>query len=56
MPALSKLVASAASKIEAAGDLAALDAVRVQFLGKKGELTARLKGVSDLPVNKRPAA
>lgn len=56
MQALNELVEAAASKIDAAGDVVALDAVRVQYLGKKGELTARLKGVSQLPADERPVA
>ena len=56
MQALSELVQSAVSKIDAAADVAALDAVRVAYLGKKGELTARLKSLSDLPADQRPAA
>ena len=56
MQALTELVEVAASQIDAATDLAALDAVRVAYLGKKGELTSRAKGVSKLPVNDRPAA
>jgi phenylalanyl-tRNA synthetase alpha chain len=56
MRALSELVDTAASKIDAAADLAALDAVRVAYLGKKGELTARLKALSALPAEQRPAA
>lgn len=56
MQALSELVEAAASQIDAAADLAALDAVRVTYLGKKGELTARAKTVSQLPVSERPAA
>ncbi|MCH8073208.1 MAG: phenylalanine--tRNA ligase subunit alpha [Proteobacteria bacterium] len=56
MQALNELVANAASEIDAAGDLASLDKVRVHYLGKKGELTERLKGVSQLPKNERPAA
>jgi phenylalanyl-tRNA synthetase alpha chain len=56
MQALNELVAIAASEIDAAGDLASLDNVRVRYLGKKGELTDRLKGVSQLPKNDRPAA
>ncbi|MDH3805332.1 MAG: phenylalanine--tRNA ligase subunit alpha, partial [Gammaproteobacteria bacterium] len=54
MRALSELVQTAASEIDAATDLAALDAVRVTYLGKKGELRARLKSLSDLPVDERP--
>jgi len=56
MQALNELVETAASEIDAAGDLAALDAVRVQYLGKKGELTERLKGLSALSAKERPAA
>ena len=53
---LDDLVATAASEIDAAADLAALDAVRVTYLGKKGELTARLKSLNDLPSDERPNA
>ena len=56
MQALSELIDQAASEIDAASDLAALDAVRVSYLGKKGELTARLKSLSQLSAKDRPAA
>jgi len=56
MRELTDLVQTAASEIEAAADLSALDAIRVTYLGKKGELTSRLKGLSQLPVEERPAA
>lgn len=56
MQALGDLVAAASSEIAAARDLAALDAVRVRYLGRKGLLTARLKGLSELPAKERPAA
>jgi phenylalanyl-tRNA synthetase alpha chain len=56
MQALTELLDSAASEIDAAEDVAALDAVRVTYLGKKGLLTARLKSLSELPVADRPAA
>ncbi len=56
MQALSELIDQATSQIDAASDLAALDAVRVSFLGKKGELTARLKSLGALPGNERAAA
>jgi phenylalanyl-tRNA synthetase alpha chain len=56
MQALSELIDQATSQIDAATDLAALDAVRVAFLGKKGELTARLKSLGALPGNERAAA
>jgi len=56
MRELSELVETATSEIDAVSDLAALDAVRVSYLGKKGELTSRLKSLSGLPVEERPAA
>ena len=56
MQALTELVEAAASDIDAAPDLAALDSVRVAYLGKKGELTLRLKSLSQLPAAERPSA
>ena len=56
MQALSELISAAASEIDAANDLAALDAVRVSYLGKKGALTTRLKSLSKLVAEERPAA
>ena len=56
MQALNELIQQAESEIASADDLAALDAVRVTYLGKKGALTSRLKSLSDLPVAERPAA
>jgi phenylalanyl-tRNA synthetase alpha chain len=56
MQALSDLIQSAGSEIDSAGDLGALDAVRVSYLGKKGALTVRLKELSQLPADERPAA
>lgn len=56
MTGLDELVSAAATEIDAATDLAALDAVRVAYLGKKGALTARLKSLSQLPAEDRPAA
>ena len=56
MQSLSELLDQAASAIDTAADLAALDAVRVAYLGKKGELTTRLKSLSQLPADERPAA
>jgi phenylalanyl-tRNA synthetase alpha chain len=53
---LDKLLEQAASAISAATGVAALDAVRVAYLGKKGELTALLKNLGQLPVEQRPAA
>jgi phenylalanyl-tRNA synthetase alpha chain len=56
MRSLSELLATATAEIEAATDLAALDTVRVAYLGKKGELTAHLKSLSELSATERPAA
>jgi phenylalanyl-tRNA synthetase alpha chain len=56
MGSLNELIQAAVLQIDAAEDLAALDAVRIAYLGKKGELTARLKSLSDLPPEQRPAA
>ena len=56
MTSLSELLSRAASAIDAADDLAALDAVRVAFLGKKGEITSRLKALGQLPPEERSAA
>jgi phenylalanyl-tRNA synthetase alpha chain len=56
MQALHELIESAASKIDAADSLVSLDAVRVQYLGKKGALTDRLKALSQLDTTERPAA
>ncbi len=56
MQALSNLIQTAGSEIDSAADLGALDAVRVSYLGKKGALTVRLKELSQLPADERPAA
>ncbi len=56
MQQLDELVAAAEEKVAAAADLSALDAVRVAFLGRRGELTARLKALGDLPASERPTA
>ena len=56
MQELDKLVAEASAEIDAATELAALDDVRVAYLGKKGKLTALLRGLSSLSPEERPAA
>lgn len=56
MTTLSELLTQAASEIDAASDLAALDAVRVSYLGKKGQITARLKTLGSMPAEERSAA
>lgn len=42
--------------VSAAADLAALDELRVSYLGRKGSLTAELKNLGKLPANERPEA
>ncbi|MBR6825366.1 MAG: hypothetical protein IKM59_02350 [Oscillospiraceae bacterium] len=51
---LEQIKVTALAEIAAAGDTAALDAVRVRFLGKKGELTAVLKLMGKLSAEERP--
>ncbi|PAV01888.1 phenylalanine--tRNA ligase subunit alpha [Arsenophonus sp. ENCA] len=53
---LVELVAQAKAAIEKAQDVAALDSVRVEFLGKKGHLTLQMSTLRDLPAEERPAA
>lgn len=56
MQELSELVRLALADIDTAADVAALDSVRVAYMGKKGELTLRLKKLGELPPEERPAA
>ena len=51
---LAKIRAEALAAFEAAENSAALDALRVQYLGKKGELTAVLKQMGKLSAEERP--
>ena len=53
---LDELISRAQADIGASPDLASLDQVRVRLLGKKGELTIRLKQLGSLPKAERPAA
>ncbi len=56
MQDLESLSARALADIEASADLAALDAVRVAVLGKKGSLTALLKSLGSLEPETRRSA
>lgn len=56
MENLEQLANAAKQAIAAASDSAALDDVRVQFLGKKGEITGLLKSLGKLSAEERPAA
>ncbi len=51
---LEVIKAEALAKIESAGDLDALNDIKVAVLGKKGELTAVLKSMKDVPAEERP--
>ena len=55
MDNVESLLAQARAAVAAAADLAALDAVRVHYLGKKGEITALLKQLGSLPDEQRRA-
>lgn len=50
------LLSEAKEAVAAAGDLKALDQVRVAFLGKKGQVTAMLKSLGSISAEDRPAA
>jgi phenylalanyl-tRNA synthetase alpha chain len=56
MQELSEILAHAEQAVSDAADLAALDGVRVRYLGKKGALTEYLKGMGQLPPEERPRA
>ena len=51
---LEQIKAEALRQIEASDALEKLNEVRVNFLGKKGELTAVLKGMKDVAPEDRP--
>ena len=53
---LENLLQQATQSIAESSDLASLDAVRVTYLGKKGEITAKLKNLGKLSAEERPAA
>ena len=56
MEELDILVRGAEQAIDEAADLAGLDLIRVQYLGKKGVLTDRLKALGQLAADDRRAA
>ncbi len=45
---------TAKERIEQAASISALDAVRIEILGKKGKLTQLLRGMGSLPAEERP--
>ena len=56
MADLQELLTQAQQAVAEASDLQQLDAVRVQYLGKKGEFTAQLKELGKLPGDRRKEA
>lgn len=56
MSSLHELEQEALQAVASAADAAALDQVRVHYLGKKGSLTQQLKQLGKLPVEQRPLA
>ncbi|MEP5567487.1 MAG: phenylalanine--tRNA ligase subunit alpha [Halioglobus sp.] len=56
MENLEALASEAKAAIEAAGDGATLEQLRVDYLGKKGAITALLKGLGKLSAEERPQA
>ncbi|VAW49201.1 Phenylalanyl-tRNA synthetase alpha chain, partial [hydrothermal vent metagenome] len=53
---LQNIISQAKSAVESVTDLAALDDIRVQYLGKKGELTNMMKMLGKLSKEERPKA
>lgn len=51
---LEEIKAAAISVLQNASDIDALEEARIKFLGKKGELTAVLKGMGSLSAEERP--
>ncbi|HEY7772136.1 MAG TPA: phenylalanine--tRNA ligase subunit alpha [Marinagarivorans sp.] len=56
MENLAELTVAALKLVVDANDLAALDEIRVDYLGKKGQITAQLKSLGKLSADQRPAA
>ena len=56
MQELEKLLQDAQQSVKSAQDLAALDQLRVNYLGKKGSLTTYMKRLKDLLAEERPQA
>ncbi|MGD8926272.1 MAG: phenylalanine--tRNA ligase subunit alpha [Thioalkalispiraceae bacterium] len=53
---LAKLIKQAEHAVQSADDLQALDQVRVNYLGKKGSITAQMKNLGKLSAEERPRA
>lgn len=51
---IAQLKAEAAAAVQGAADVAALNDIRVKYLGKKGEFTSILRGMGSLSAEERP--
>ncbi len=51
---ISQLIQQATEKIRSVTDLSAINDLKVQYLGKSGEVTSLLKGMKDIPSEERP--
>ena len=51
---LEKIRESALQQIQSVGEILGLEQIRIRYLGKKGELTAVLRGMGALPAEERP--
>ncbi|MBD3776606.1 MAG: phenylalanine--tRNA ligase subunit alpha, partial [Thiotrichales bacterium] len=51
---LQEIIAQAQAAIDAVSELAQLDELRVQYLGKKGQLTEIMKTLGQLSAEERP--
>ncbi|WP_339330830.1 phenylalanine--tRNA ligase subunit alpha [Aeromonas hydrophila] len=56
MQQLEEVVGQARAEIEGVSDIAALDEIRVKYLGKKGFFTEQMKGLGALSAEERPTA
>jgi len=56
MVELEQIAERAQKAVTAAADLSSLEAMRVEYLGKKGQLTGLLKSLGALPADQRPTA
>ncbi len=53
---IAELLAHAEGEAHAAADADSLEALRIRYLGRKGEFTVRLQALKELPPAERPAA
>ena len=53
---LEEVIAKAQAEIESVNDVAALEELRVQYMGKKGYFTEQMKSLGSLPAAEKPAA